>query len=77
MLSHGSILGKTAHQIFAKTNPVLVDGMCGGPVCLSKSLEESSNKIVCGLIEGIVPPDHPSQLVRNAAVFVENGEIRK
>jgi hypothetical protein len=32
---------------------------------------------VCGLVEGIVPANHPSEIVRNSAVFVENGDIRK
>lgn len=76
-LSKGGVIGKTSHQIFAKTNPVLVDGMCGGPVCIPRPLGDINRAVVCGLVEGIVPVNHPSELVRSSAVFVENGDIRK
>jgi hypothetical protein len=77
-LSKGEIIGKTSHQIFAKTTPILVDGMCGGPVCIPSSKVGAVTKaVVCGLVEGIVPANHPSEIVRNSAVFVENGDIRK
>lgn len=77
-VARGHILGKTAHQIFARTQPTLVDGMCGGPVCRTAHLtDDATSDIVCGLVEGIVPATHPSEIVRNAAVFVESGDIRR
>lgn len=66
-----------------------MDGMCGGPVCdelltdyPSKvaGLENNafiSSKFVRGMVEGIVPRDFPSIDLRDAAVFVESGEIRR
>lgn len=75
--SIGNVMGRTDHQIFCKTDPVLVDGMCGGPVCLEPVVGQVEKDVVCGMVEGIVPPNHTSELLRNAAVFVESGEIRK
>jgi hypothetical protein len=70
-VTKGLVVGKTAHQIFAKTDTVLVDGMCGGCVCTAASAE------VCGVLEGIVHTSHAVELIRNAAVFVESGDIRR
>jgi hypothetical protein len=67
---------RTPHQIFCPTNPVLTDGMCGGPVLISEKPTQDNQKIVCGIIEGIVPTDHPTESLRETAVFVESGEIR-
>jgi hypothetical protein len=67
---NGTFYYKSIHQTFSKTNPVLTDGMCGGPVCLL-----SSNK-VSGLVEGIVPTNHPDDKLKGLAVFVDSKIIR-
>lgn len=75
----GVMLGRTAKQVLYRTKNVLVDGMCGGPVCEDFDHAPFANghkKIVRGLLEGIVPANHPSPDIQNAAVFVESGEIR-
>lgn len=75
----GVLMGRTANQVLYRTKNVLVDGMCGGPVCEDFDYAPFANgrkKIVRGLLEGIVPANHPSPDIRNAAVFVESGEIR-
>lgn len=48
----------------------------------SESVEEEgllkfgkSSKLVCGLLEGIVPLDHPVEEIRGSAVFVEGTDI--
>lgn len=64
----GVFINRTKLQSFARTPEPLTLGMCGGPV-LNKS-----NKVV-GLLEGIVPVDHPSADLRGLAVFVENNTI--
>lgn len=41
--------------------------MCGGPVTIGAG----PSTRVCGMIEGIVPPDHQIEQLRGMAVFVE------
>jgi hypothetical protein len=36
-----------------------------------------SSQIAVGLLEGIVPEDHPIQQLRGSAVFVEGPEIHR
>lgn len=76
---HGS-----AHQLFAKTNPVLTYGMCGGPVTMKSFINTSSttgvNKTssrteVCGLLEGIVPLNTEAIDLKGLAVFVDTAII--
>lgn len=79
-MNSGVFLGRTKQQLFYRTNEVLVDGMCGGPVCEEFDhvpFVNGKKKIVRGLLEGIVPTTHPQAEIRGAAVFVENGEIRE
>lgn len=76
----GNIMGRTAHQVFASTQKVLQLGMCGGPVATalpanSDDPSESHMPYVAGLLEGIVPANHPDARLRNLAVFVESPEI--
>ena len=81
----GAIIGRTPHQIFSRTTPTLVDGMCGGPVLFdgwngtNKSSEGSEKHMgqTVGMVEGIVPLDHPDLHLRGAAVFVETDQIRR
>jgi hypothetical protein len=72
--STATFLGRRGVQIFYKTSPVLDYGMCGGPVCDQEIA--AGKKIVRGVIEGIVPSDYPVEIARDAAVFVEAGQIR-
>lgn len=37
-MATGNMAMRTPYQIFCATSPVLVDGMCGGPVCTVSSL---------------------------------------
>eukprot|EP01039_Chlorochromonas_danica_P007690 gene7690-8497_t len=76
----GNIVGRTAHQVFASTQKVLQLGMCGGPAAVTlptKSDDPSEFQMpyVAGLLEGIVPANHPDARLRNLAVFVESPEI--
>lgn len=73
-ISSGTVQGRTAHQIFAKTAPVLCQGMCGGPVLHRQAAGEGPRCV--GLVEGIVPSDHASPELQSLAVFVESREIR-
>ena len=75
--ARGKPILRTKFQIFCPTLPVLTDGMCGGPVCKSVTSTDGSLKIVCGLLEGIVPSNFSQERLRNAAVFVESGQIRE
>lgn len=57
------------------------DGTVGGSA-VPEPLEEEghikfgkSSKLVCGLLEGIVPVDHPVEEIRGSAVFVEGPDI--
>lgn len=86
MLPHvekGTFLGRTpapANQCFVRTENVLQDGMCGGPVCEDFDLvpfADGKKSIVRGLLEGIVPTNHPSAEIAGTGVFVEAGEIRR
>lgn len=76
----GEVLGRSAQQIFCRTTPVLTDGMCGGPVLVVGNLGNKNTRgkrnTVVGMVEGIVPPQHANETLREAAVFVEAGDIR-
>eukprot|EP01038_Epipyxis_sp_PR26KG_P003973 gene3973-5693_t len=72
----GSIYARTNDQIFASTSPVLTDGMCGGPVLVKKVNPDKKSyiktKTFCaGIIEGIVPMEHPDNNLAGTAAFVE------
>ncbi len=79
-LASGQLLGRTPHQIFCRTTPVLTNGMCGGPVMWVGNLGGKNTRgkrnTVVGMVEGIVPADHPQVGLREAAVFIEAGDIR-
>ena len=79
----GIFFSKTAHQFFARTNPILSYGMCGGPVTandrntltaggVSKTSVTSS---VCGMLEGIVPLESTNENIRGLASFVDSPNI--
>jgi len=63
-------LQRSQPQVFAFPARPLLDGMCGGPAVFCGPGAE-----VVGLLEGVVPADHPQALLRGAAVFVEAAEI--
>lgn len=71
--SSGIVQGRTQHQIFAKTNPVLSQGMCGGPVIVR---DDRRDPLCVGLVEGIVPREHPTASLQELAVFVESAEMQ-
>jgi len=73
----GRVEVRTRNQTFAKTNIVLQDGMCGGPVTCqtTNDLNLKSTKAV-GILEGIVPSDSPAVDYRELAVFLEASEIK-
>lgn len=77
-------------QIFCKTSSILTDGMCGGPVIVDAKYlmhdntaaaggggESKSDALVCGMTEGIVPPEHPVEQLQGAAVFIESDDIHE
>jgi hypothetical protein len=72
----GAFLSHTQHQAFAKTNPILTFGMCGGPALARKNTGDTVPRI-CGLLEGIVPTDHPVEGLRGLASIVDSVEITK
>lgn len=83
---HGSVLGRSARQVFARTSVTLEMGMCGGPV-----MDASTPNSCFGIVEGIVESDgirasgaaaeqesiqqKAQALLGSAAVFVEAAEI--
>lgn len=62
--------------------------MCGGPVIFPYVMgftapghfqgdkDVDTSAVVCGMVEGIVPADHPDESLAGAAVFVESQDIR-
>jgi hypothetical protein len=74
-------------QIFCKTASILTYGMCGGPVIVDSKYVmhddvvreggSSSDALVCGLIEGIVPSDHSVEELQGSAVFIESDDIHE
>lgn len=79
LIAQGKFAGRSQTQVLYKTHPVLVDGLCGGPVTKPFQIRDSDGyrKIVRGMVEGIVPANYPVEDLRNAAVFVESEEIRQ
>ena len=71
---NGEIVHRSNEQIFSKTVSVLTDGMCGGPVVMTSQDEKVSR--ICGMVEGIVPVDHPAESLQGLAVFIESDDIR-
>jgi hypothetical protein len=76
MLATGNMLGRTAEQIFLKTSPVLPEGMCGG-AAVNINSDGTHALQLRGMIEGCVPANHPIEVLRNLAVMVEAGDIRR
>ena len=72
----GEIVHRTSEQIFCKTSSVLTDGMCGGPVVMTSEGEDQKASRICGMVEGIVPVDHPVEALQGLAVFIESDDIR-
>ena len=76
---------ETAHQRFARTKSLLTYGMCGGPVIARAgsgggrrndgNTDGSSVGAVCGLLEGIVPVDHPVRELQGLASIVDSRQI--
>lgn len=79
LTAKGKFAGRSQRQVLYKTHPVLVDGMCGGPVTKPFQIRDGDGhrKIVRGMVEGIVPANYPAEDLRNTAVFVESEEIRQ
>lgn len=80
----GQIVHKSDAQIFAKTEMVLTDGMCGGPVIVTEDANGGNGttggvltpgKIV-GMVEGIVPTNHSVPELQGLAVFIESDDIQ-
>lgn len=56
-------------QTFCSTpGVVLSPGMCGGPVVGKRGS-------ICGMIEGIVPVEHPTEAIRGSPVIIEAIDI--
>jgi hypothetical protein len=80
---YGHFVASTAKQFFAQTKPVLTYGMCGGAVIAKSSSSITANGViktttassVCGMLEGIVPLDSPSEQHRGLAAFVDSAVI--
>jgi len=67
----GSLLGRSDYQTFCRTPEVhLWQGMCGGPIVGVRGS-------ICGMVEGIVPTDHPSDELRGAVSMIEANDILK
>jgi hypothetical protein len=83
LIVYGHFVASTAKQFFAQTKPVLTYGMCGGAVIAKSSSSITANGViktttassVCGMLEGIVPLDSPSEQHRGLAAFVDSAVI--
>lgn len=65
----GVVLGRSSHQTFCRTHGgVLSQGMCGGPVVGRRGS-------ICGMVEGVVPPEHPDETLRGSAVIIDSVDI--
>ena len=81
--------GLTNTQVLAHTTDLLENGMCGGPVIFpyvpglvqgesglfQGDEDRDKSAVVCGMVEGIVPADHPDEKLAGAAVFVESQDV--
>ena len=73
----------TSDQGFAATSPVLVDGMCGGPVIVmnNDNPEDGGEQhpVSVGLIEGVGSGNNTGELegFRGLAVFVDGTELQQ
>ena len=80
---YGHFVLSTAKQFFALTKPVLTYGMCGGAVIARSSSSITANGVmktttantVCGMLEGIVPLDSPSEQHRGMAAFIDSATL--
>ncbi len=76
--SLGAIALASEYQIFTRTQSVLPQGMCGGPVLLDINMTPRGQKHkLVGITEGIIPRDYPQEDLRDLAVFVEAPAIEK
>lgn len=73
----GSLSFLTKQQIFAKTNSILNDGMCGGPVTVNRIINSIKKPFICGVIDGIVPTSHDQVQLRGHASFIGKDDIHK
>lgn len=65
----GNLIFASQDRFLAKTATPLPEGVCGGPVL------DKDNR-VCGIVEGIVPVDHPEKEMAGAASFIPYFRLR-
>jgi hypothetical protein len=61
-------LSLSLSQTFCRTEKVLTPGMCGG-------IAVGKRGSICGMVEGIVPKEHPKEILRDLGVIIETPEI--
>lgn len=66
----GALISATTERILASTDAPLPEGLCGGPTI-------DSDGRVCGIVEGIVPKDHPDERLAGAASFIPSFRIQQ
>ena len=66
----GNLIFSSPDRFLAKTETILPEGVCGGPVI------DNDGK-VCGVIEGIVPMDHEEAEIVGAASFIPYFRIKQ
>lgn len=76
----GSLIHRTGKQTFAKTEQILMDGMCGGPVLVNTRKRTDggtiiNKKAIGGVVEGIIPGTFQNPSLAGAACFAEGVEI--
>jgi hypothetical protein len=67
----GNLIFASQDRILASTEKPLPEGLCGGPVL------DSLGQTCCGIIEGIVPTDHPDTRMAGAASFIPHLKIKE
>ena len=86
--TRGTLIYTSSTRFLAKTQDILPEGLCGGPVFHSMSShtdsttsqqqqQEDEDKYVYGMIEGIVHKNHTDSRIAGAAAFIPSFTIRE
>ena len=72
-LINGKFEFTTLVQQFARSASVLSQGMCGGPAFVESG--DANKPFVYGIVDGIIPMDHPDERLRGLVSVLPSADI--
>ena len=81
---NGKIEVNSPFQSFCRSKTVLAEGMCGGPVIVDVPMDghngashaKGGKEFVYGIVDGIIPVDHPNRALRGLVSYIPSTVIQ-